>query len=90
MDKGISLSKYVSRAVRIVRESGLAHKLGPMGTVIEGEWDEVMKVVDACFKAVAEDSDRVSLSLKVDARKGSENRLESKIASVEKALQTGE
>lgn len=85
-DKGSSVSPYVARAVRIVRDSGLPFQLGAMGTCIEGEWDAVMAVVTRCFKALAADSDRVYLTLKADYREGPAGRLEEKVRSVEARL----
>jgi uncharacterized protein (TIGR00106 family) len=85
-DKGTSVSPYVARAVRIVRDSGLAFELGPMGTCIEGEWDAVMAVVSRCFKALAADSERVYLTLKADYRKGPVGRLQGKVRAVEAKL----
>ncbi len=89
MDKGASVSPYVARAVGVIRSSGLPHLLTPMGTCIEGEWDEVMAVVGACFKALAADSDRVYLGVKADWRRGREGGLRAKLASVETALAQG-
>lgn len=86
MDKGQSVAAHVARAVGVIRQSGLPHQLTPMGTCIEGEWDEVMAVVDACFKAVAEDSERVYLTVKADWRKGRSGGLAGKTASVERVL----
>jgi len=83
MDKGKkSLSPYVARAIDIIRKSGLAHQLGPMGTAIEGEWDEVMAVVDECYRAIEPESDRIMINLKVDAQKGRTNGLSGKVTSV--------
>lgn len=86
MDKGQSVSAFVARAIAVIRKSGLAHQLTPMGTCIEGEWDEVQAVVDACFKALAEDSDRVYLTTKADWRRGRSGGLAGKTASVERQL----
>ncbi|MBI5520575.1 MAG: MTH1187 family thiamine-binding protein [Desulfovibrio sp.] len=86
MDKGQSVGAFVARAVGVIRESGLAHQLTPMGTCIEGEWDEVLAVVDKCFKAVAADSDRVYLTVKADWRRGREDGLAAKTARVEREL----
>ena len=83
LDKGDSLSKYVSRSLEIIDKSGVPYKLNPMGTVLEGEWDEVLGVVKECYDKMNEDCDRVSVSIKVDSRKGKKGRLESKIKSVE-------
>ncbi len=86
VDKGQSVGPFVARAVDIVRKSGLAHQLTPMGTCIEGEWEEALRVVDACFRAMAEDSDRVYVTMKADWRRGREGGLAGKTASVERAL----
>lgn len=90
MDKGQSVSAFVARAVDIIRRSGLACQLTPMGTCVEGEWEEVLAVVDACFRALAGDSDRVYLSMKADWRRGREHGLSGKTASVERVLAAGE
>jgi len=54
LDKGASVSAYVARAVRIIKESSLPYQIGPMATVIEGDWDEVMNVIDKCLQGPAE------------------------------------
>ena len=87
VDKGESLSSYVARALKIIEDSGLPHKLGPMGTSVEGEWDEVMSVVGDCFEDLRKDCDRVSMTMKLDYRKGLPGRIESKVKSVEKRLE---
>lgn len=81
--KGESLSRYVARSLEIIDASGLPYQLTPMGTIIEGEFDEVMEVVRACFRRMSEDCDRVSTSIKIDYRAGRSDRLAGKIASVE-------
>jgi uncharacterized protein (TIGR00106 family) len=89
MDKGVSLSPYVARALAVIRQSGLPHALGPMGTCIEGEWDEVMTVVTACFEELRKDSARINVSLRVDWRSGPSGRLTAKPASVLEKLGQG-
>jgi uncharacterized protein (TIGR00106 family) len=86
MDKGESLSPYVSRSLEIVSNSGLDYRLTPMGTILEGEWDEVMGVVKKCYEKMSSDCNRITCSVKIDYRKGAKGRLESKIASVEAKL----
>ena len=84
--KGESLSPYVARSLDIIDRSGLAYQLTPMGTILEGEWDEVMAVVTACFTAMRADCPRVEVALKVDYRAGDGSRLASKVAAVEERL----
>ena len=86
LGKGESVSRYVSRSLDIVDKSGLPYRLTPMGTIIEGEWDEVMAVVGACFARMREDCDRITTAIKVDYRAGATGRLTAKIASVEEKL----
>jgi len=89
LDKGASFSKYVARSLDIIDSSGLDYRLTPMGTVVEGEWQDLMALLTSCFRALEEVSDRVSVSAKFDHRAGRSGRLESKIASVEESLGRG-
>jgi uncharacterized protein (TIGR00106 family) len=82
--KGESVSDDVSKAVRIIKESGLPYKLGPMGTAIEGEWEEVVGVVNRCFEALRRDCQRIYMTIKVDYRKGKSGRMDGKIQTVER------
>lgn len=86
LDKGESVSQYVARAVRIIKDSGLPYKLGSMGTSIEGDWNEVMDVVTRCFEELKNDCNRVYLGLTGDYRKGGSQRIAAKVKSVENKL----
>jgi uncharacterized protein (TIGR00106 family) len=86
MDKGESVSDYVSRSLEIVSGSGVDYRLNPMGTVLEGEWEEVMSVVKKCYEIMRSDCKRITCSVKIDYREGENGRLESKMASVENKL----
>lgn len=86
LDHGVSVSPYVARSLDIIDKSGLPYQLTPMGTIIEGEWDEVMRVVTACFETMSSDCSRISTGIRVDYRAGASGRLKSKIASVEDKL----
>ena len=86
MDKGESLSPYVSRSLEIVSNSGLDYRLTPMGTILEGEFDEVMAVVKKCYEKMSSDCNRITCSIKIDYRKGQKGRLESKVAAIESKL----
>ena len=87
MDKGPSVSKWVARSLQIIDRSGLDYRLGPMGTCIEGEWNEVMAVVRKCWNGMARDCVRITFSIKGDWRRGPKGRLDAKVAAVEKKLQ---
>ena len=86
LNKGESVSAFVARSLDIIDKSGLPYQLTPMGTILEGEWEEVMAVVTACYTAMKSDCDRISTTIKVDYRADSSGRLASKIQSVEQKL----
>lgn len=84
--KGESVGKYVARSLAIIDRSGVPYRLNPMGTVLEGSWEEVTGVVKKCYARMSKDCGRISCSIKIDARRGKGGRLESKVASVERRL----
>ena len=83
---GTSLSAYVARAVKLVEESGLNYRVGPMGTCVEGSWDQIMALMKKCHDAVAADSERLVMHIYIDDRKGAKDCLTRKIESVEAKL----
>ena len=78
-DKGESVSQYVARSLEIIDASGLPYRLGPMGTTLEGEYDEVMAVVRRCFERMSQDCGRVACQVKLDYRRGPAGRLDAKV-----------
>jgi len=83
---GESLSKEVAEVIRIVDESGLSYRANPMGTVVEGEWDEVMTLIRKCHEKTLEGAARVLTTLTIDDRPGKSDRIGGKIQSVEQRL----
>jgi uncharacterized protein (TIGR00106 family) len=86
LGEGESVGKYVARSLDIIDKSGVDYRLNPMGTVLEGEWDDVFRVVRQCYERMKRDCSRISCTIKVDYRKGHSGRLSSKVASVERHL----
>ena len=86
LDKGESVSEYVARSLEIVADSGLPYRFGPMGTCLEGDWDQVMGVISKCYQRMSADCKRISVSIKIDARAGHDGRLDAKIKKVEQTL----
>ena len=84
--QGESVSAHVARILDVIDKSGVPYQLTPMGTILEGEWDEVMGVVTACFRTLEPDCARIGVTLKVDYRAGPAGRLKSKTAKVEERL----
>ncbi len=86
LGQGESVGKYVARSLDIIDKSGVNYRLNTMGTVLEGDWDEVFSVVKRCFEEMRRDCNRVTAIVKVDYRRGRKGRLTSKVAAIEKTL----
>jgi uncharacterized protein (TIGR00106 family) len=76
----------VARCLDIVDQSGLDYELHSMGTVVEGELDEVLQLMRRCIEELARDNDRVSCTAKLDYRQGVAGQLKAKVTSVEQQL----
>ena len=64
----------------------MPYKANTMGTVLEGDWDTVIPVVRKCHEAVMKISERSLTTIIIDDRKGTEERIEKKLESVEQKL----
>lgn len=84
--QGESLSAHVARILDVIDNSGVPYQLTPMGTILEGEWDQVIGVVTACFRELERDCSRIGVNLKIDYRQGPAGRLKGKIDKVEQQL----
>jgi uncharacterized protein (TIGR00106 family) len=83
LDKGPSLSPYVARVLSIVDKSGLDYRFNPMGTVVEGDWQDLQNLLTACLRDLESDSERINIQVKFDHRKGISGAIDSKIKSVQ-------
>ncbi len=81
-----SVHNSVAKAIKVIRESGLPREEGSMFTTIEGTWDECFDVVRRATEAVQEDSDRVSLVIKCDIRKGYTGQITAKLDRITEIL----
>jgi len=83
-DKGESVSKQVSKVIKMIKESGVSYKLTAMGTIIETEtMEEALAIVQKSYDILSLDSDRIYSSLSIDSRDNTSQRLEGKINSIE-------
>jgi uncharacterized protein (TIGR00106 family) len=57
-----------------------------MGTVVEGEWNEVMNLIKKCHATVMKTGERAMTTISIDDRKGKPNRIEEKVKSIEKRI----
>lgn len=83
---GDELSSEVAEVVKVIRESGLPNRTYSMFTEIEGEWDEVMRVVHDATFVLAEKGIRTEVILKADVRPGFSRMMDEKVARVNALL----
>jgi uncharacterized protein (TIGR00106 family) len=86
LGKSPSVGDDVAKVLKIVDNSGLSYKLNPMGTVVEGTWDELMALIKKCHHTVLRSGERVVTSIKIDDRKRHKKMIEEKVTSIEKRL----
>ena len=84
--KGISVSKSVTKAINLVDKSGLDYKVSEMGTIVEGEWKEIISLIERCHRLLLKETGRVITTVKVDDRRGRKGLLRSRIRRIERIL----
>jgi uncharacterized protein (TIGR00106 family) len=83
---GDSVAQHVARCVELVEASGLPFEVHSMGTIVEGDLDQVLAIVRDCVALLAIEVDRVTCQVKLDLRRGATGRLRGKVESVERHL----
>ena len=81
-----SLSKSLAKAMKHVVDSGLTYRVGPMGTTVEGDWYQVMTLINRCRKTILREHPRVSIWISIDDRPEARNPMVSKVRSLEKKM----
>ena len=84
---GEELSAEVAEVIRVIRASGLPNRTSSMFTEIEGDWDEVMKVVKEATFVLANKGIRTEVVLKADIRPGVTNMMNTKVENVNNILE---
>ena len=82
-----SLSRWVAGVERILRSTSLQHQLTAMGTIIEGDLDQILQVIRRMHEhPFTEGAVRVSTLIKIDDRRDKEHTIAGKMRSVEGKL----
>ena len=84
-----SVSEYVIVAVKVLeQEKGLKYELTAMGTIIEGELDNILAVARKMHQAVLnKGAMRVITTIKIDERRDKMQTMKDKVASVKEGLE---
>ncbi|PKK84527.1 MAG: hypothetical protein CVT49_02830 [candidate division Zixibacteria bacterium HGW-Zixibacteria-1] len=81
-----SASAEVAKIINIIDKSGLSYKTSAMSTVVEGEWEAIMKLINKCRLQMRRNNNRVYMVMTMDDRKGAKKRLTGKVESLERKL----
>lgn len=85
-DKTGSMSPYVAKIELAIRATGYPSQLGSMSTVVETPTlPEALSVIEVAYKAL-EGCSRVYVNATLDIRTDRDNRMTSKVASVEEKM----
>ena len=56
---------HVDRVMRMIERSGLRCTMGPNGPCLQGDWEEVSRLLGRALKELSRDVDRISLTVNV-------------------------
>jgi uncharacterized protein (TIGR00106 family) len=82
-----SVGSYVVKVMKAVEESGIKHTLTPMSTILEGDIDEIVKLIVKIHKdTLASGAQRALTSIKIDDRTDKALTMDGKVKRVERGL----
>ena len=83
-----SVSQYVARSVKVLeREEGIKYETTAMGTIIEGDLDRILAVVEKMHEATfGEGVVRLLTTVKIDDRRDKVQGMKEKVDSLRKKL----
>ena len=78
--EGTSVSRYVKKGIKVIKESGFKYEIGGMSTSLEvPDLDSLFKLVMDAHKAqLDEGAKRIIIDLKVDDRRDKEATIDTK------------
>lgn len=87
--KKATISDYVVDAVKVLERLGIKHQVCPMGTVAEGELNELFAAAREMHEEIFADGDvmRVVTTIRIDDRRDiPENTMERKVKSLKEKI----
>jgi uncharacterized protein (TIGR00106 family) len=85
LGRGTHLSKDLGEILKIIDDSKLRYYLAPLGTCIEGDWEEVMELAKLCHQKARSFSSHVMTTIRIEDEEGAADKLNENIAAVERA-----
>ena len=80
---GVSLSPYIKECISIIKKHKLVFEVGPNGTAIEGEWDQVFECIKSCHETLHRiGAPRIYTNLKLNTRTDKKQLFKEKMKSI--------
>lgn len=78
-----SVSPFVRTALEIIKKNGLNYEVNPMGTCIQGNWDQIFSIIKEIHETLAQmGCARILTTIKIDDRRDKEQTMKMKVAKV--------
>ncbi len=85
--KSPSLSRFIAKALKVLESSGLKFEITSMGTIVEGELEQIFDIAGKMHNALFQEGVlRVVTTVKVDERRDKSLTMEEKVVSVRERL----
>lgn len=86
LGRGRSLSADLADLMKIIDSSGLDYRLTASGTLLEGNWDQLLDTARRCHLAMRQKTERVLTLMKIDDYEDRTGRLTAAVASIEEKV----
>lgn len=82
-----SVSQYVAGCVKVLERERVNYQLTPMGTILEGDLEHLLKVVRMMHEQpFNEGMSRVTTTIRIDDRRDKEVTMGAKVSSIQEKL----
>lgn len=85
LGRGTHLSQDLGEILKVIDDAGVSYVLTPLGTCIEGEWDQVMPLIKKCHEVARGMSPHIFTTLRIEDEEGATNKIKENVAAVERA-----
>lgn len=77
------VSTYVRAAIKVIEESDVDYEVNPMGTCMQGEWDDIFRTLKLVHEELAKMGClRIVTTVKIDDRRDKYDTMHAKVSAV--------
>lgn len=82
------MHELVAHCVRVVEESGLSYRVGPMSTVVQGDIHQLLDLAAKMHDEARKESSipRIMTTIRLDDTRGTEHTMDDRVKIVEQVL----